>query len=350
MDFVKSDKSDTVERNELDQKPLPEHKDFTLAHLSDPHLSSPNNVRVRDLLNKRLYGYLSWRLHRHIEHREEVLFALLKDVQSTKPDHIVLTGDLTHMSLPSEFLMARELLRSLGPPSKVTVIPGNHDAYVAAAWERTISQFSDYMASDADQVSPDPGKDPCMAFPILRIRGGTALIGMSTGHPTPPFLATGSIGQVQLEKLENILAETGRRGFLRILLIHHPPVSGAVSWRKRLTDRAAFQAVLARQGAELILHGHTHYTFFEHLETPFGRVPSIGVSSASAIGRTSRRRARYHLFRLTQNADRLRLFLSVRVYSPKEQRFIDEGEQLLPLPEPIGLPTTDKASPTTLSG
>lgn len=332
MKFAKIDQSKIFERLDFEHKFLPGHKLFTLAHLSDPHLFSPNGVRVRELLNKRLYGYLSWRLHRRYEHCDEVLSALLVDVRSAEPDHIVLTGDLTHLGLPGEFLMARKLLRSLGPPSKVMVIPGNHDTYVTSAWEHTFGLWSDYMASDPDhQASPGAaagaGKDLLTIFPTLRVRNGIALIGLSTAMPTPLFFAVGRIGKAQMKKLENILSETRRRGLLRIVLIHHPPLSGAISWRKRLTDQAAFQALLKRQGAELILYGHTHYTSSGHLETPFGRVLSIGVPSASALGRTEQRRARYHLFHLMQNDDRLELFLSVRVYLPVEQRFVDGGSQ-----------------------
>ena len=292
-------------------------------------------MRVRELLNKRVYAYLSWHLHRHAEHREEVLDTLLKDLQSTKPDHIVLTGDLTHLGLPSEFRQARELLQALGPPSKVMVIPGNHDAYVATAWECTFRFWSDYMASDADQGFPGV-KDHHIVFPTLRVRGPMALIGVSTACPTTPFLATGSIGIVQMQKLGNILDETRRRHLLRVVLIHHPPVPGTVSWRKRLADQVAFQALLARHGAELILHGHTHRTCLGHLETPWGRVFSIGVPSASALGRTARRRARYHVFRLMRSAGGLEMLLTVKVYSPTERRFVDEGEQRVPLPQPTG--------------
>lgn len=325
-----------MNRFNLGDKLPSKHEVFRLVHLSDPHLISTSGVRLRELLNKRVYAYLSWHLHRHAEHREEVLAALLKDMQSTKPDHIVLTGDLTHLSLPSEFRQARELLQALGPPSKVMVIPGNHDAYVATAWERTFRLWSDYMASDADQVSPGAGRDHRIVFPTLRVRGAMALIGVSTAYPTPPFLATGSIGKVQLKKLENILEETRRRHLVRVVLIHHPPVPGAVSWRKRLTDQAAFQALLARHGAELILHGHTHRTYLGHLETPWGRVFSIGVPSASSLGRTAHRRARYHIFRLMRSAGGLEMLLAVRVYSPTERRFVDEGEQRVPLPQPTG--------------
>jgi len=317
----------------LDDKLPSKHEVFKLAHLSDPHLISSSGVRVRDLLNKRVYGYLSWHLRRHAEHRSEVLAALVEDIQSANPDHIVLTGDLTHLGLPSEFREARELLRSLGPPSKVMAVPGNHDAYAATDWEHTFRLWSDYLASDVDQDLTGAGRDPRTAFPTLRVRGAIALIGVCTAYPTPPFFATGSIGKMQLEKLENILAEIRQRGLLRVLLIHHPPVPGAVSWRNRLTDQLAFQALLARHGAELILHGHTHRTFRGYLETPWGTVSSIGVPSASALGRTERRRARYHLFRLMRNADLLEMLLTVRVYSSKEGRFVDEKEQQIPMPQ-----------------
>jgi Predicted phosphohydrolases len=325
-----------LNRFNLEDKLPSKEEVFRFVHLSDPHLFSATGVRVRDLLNKRVYAYFSWRLHRRAEHCEEVLAALLKDMQSLKPHHIVLTGDLTHMGLPGEFLQARELLQALGPPSKVMVIPGNHDAYVATAWERTFRLWSDYMASDSDQSCPEVVKDHGIAFPTLRVRGDMAFIGVSTACPTIPLLATGSIGKVQLEKLESVLDETRRRHLVRVVLIHHPPVPGTSSWRKRLTDQSAFQALLARHGAELILHGHTHRTTSGHLETPWGRVCSIGVPSASSLGRTAQRRARYHVFRLMQSAGGLGMLLTVRVFSPTKQCFVDEADQWVPLPQPAG--------------
>jgi len=309
-----------------------QHEVFKLAHLSDPHLIASNDVKVRDLLNKRAYGYLSWHLHRHTEHRAQILGALVKDVQSANPDHIAFTGDLTHLGLPREFRKARELLQALGPPSKVTVVPGNHDAYVATEWKDTFRLWSDYMASDSGHARTAPQEDPRAVFPIIRVRGHLALIGVCTAHPTPPFFATGSIGEGQLDKLGEILAETRQRGLVRVLLLHHPPVPGAVSWRNRLTDRRAFQTLLAQHGAELILHGHTHSIVQGYLETPSGTVFSIGVSSASALGRTQRRRARYHLFRLAHNADTFHMALIVRVYSPKEDSFVTEEVRQIPMP------------------
>ena len=332
MNDVKLDQPRSGEHSGQRDKLGSQDQEFTLAHLSDPHLTSLGSVRVRDLLNKRLYGYLSWRLRRSAEHRGEVLAALLEDLGCTRPDHMAVTGDLTHLGLPHEFREARAFLRTLGPPANVTVIPGNHDVYVDTPWDRTFELWRDYMTPDEDQRhSPMTGNSSL--FPFVRVRGPLAVIAVSSARPTLPFLAVGSIGLRQRERLETILAETGRRGLLRVVLIHHPPVSGIVSWRKRLTDQTAFRSIVGRHGAELILHGHTHRIFSQYLETPWGKIFCAGVSSASSIGRSRRRRARYHLFRFIHDAEELKVSLSVRVYAPSERRFVEENLQGVSLPQ-----------------
>ena len=100
---------------------------FTLAHLSDPHMCSLKDLRAHELMNKRILGYLSWRLHRNAVHRDDVLTAMVQDLHALNPDHIVVTGDLTHLGTAGQFQMAQQFLHNLGPPTAVTVIPGNHD-------------------------------------------------------------------------------------------------------------------------------------------------------------------------------------------------------------------------------
>lgn len=308
---------------------------FTLAHLSDLHLTSLNDVKVRELLNKRIFGYLKWQLRRRAEHRREVLDALLHNLQHTTPDHIAVTGDLTHLGLPREFREARNLLQSLGSPSRVTVIPGNHDTYVSTDWNSTFARWTDYMLSDEAHLGTKAGTNVHTTFPSLRIRGIAALIGVSTARPSAPFLAVGSVGQVQLQKLEKILVETGKQRLFRVLLIHHPPVDGTVSWRKRLTDGATLRLILARQGVELVLHGHAHCSSLNHLETTVGRAPAIGVPSASALGHKPKRRARYHIYSLKRNPYGWEMVVTVRCYSPPSKSFVEETETHLVLPRPV---------------
>ncbi len=307
---------------------------FTFVQLSDPHLSSLRSVRIRDLLNKRVLGYLSWRLHRSAEHPREVLSALTHDLGRVRPDHIVITGDLTQIGLPSEFRLAREWLSCLGSPWDVTVIPGNHDAYVPQAWERSFGLWAPYMLSDGMPAGAEATMHPQAMFPTLRVRGSVALIGLSSARPSAPFLAVGSLGSDQLRKLEQILKETGQQALCRILLIHHPPLPDTVAWRKRLTDSASLRTVLARHGAELVLHGHAHRTCVAEFSTSSGSIPAIGVPSASAQGRTPDRRARYHIYRLTRNIEGWELLISVRGYSSAENRFMAEGATCLTVRRP----------------
>ena len=299
---------------------------FSLAHISDPHISCIADIRPGDLLGKRFFGYLKWRLRRRAEHRDSILAALQHDLADTKPDHIAVTGDLTHLSLPAEFRQTRQWLASLGTPDNVTVIPGNHDTYVKTVWQQTLAHWTDYMLSDDADIGDNPGAGFESIFPSLRIRGRIALIGVCTALPTAPHLAVGTIGDRQLQKLETLLAHTADRNLFRVLLIHHPPAPGTVSWRKRLTDAPALQSLLARYGAELVLHGHAHKTDLSKLKTPDGHVAVIGVPSASALGRTPQRRARYVTYHITPRSSGWHLRLAVRVYSPDKNRFMTEHE------------------------
>ena len=146
---------------------------FTLAHLSDPHLAPLPAPRWRDLAGKRALGYLNWTRNRYKIHRREVLDALVKDIHGHQPDHIALTGDLVNIALEAEFPPVRAWLESVGPPDRVTVVPGNHDAYVRATQHRSAEIWGDYLRGDAARTT-----DP-ITFPFVRRRGPLALICVS---------------------------------------------------------------------------------------------------------------------------------------------------------------------------
>ena len=302
---------------------------ITLAHLSDPHISCMNAITTRDLFSKRLFGYLRWKLIRGSGHSDSVLSVLHADLASTKPDHIVVTGDLTHLSLSAEFKKARQWLQTIGSPSTVTVIPGNHDAYVHTDWHKTMAHWTEYMLSDITQESKHPINKIDRIFPSLRIRDHVAIIGVCTAQPTAPHLAVGSIGAGQLDRLEKILSQTARQEYFRVLLIHHPPASGTVSGRKRLIDAPALQSLLANSDVELILHGHTHFAHQCKLKTLSGSVPVMGAPSITALDHPTDRRARYYIYHISPGDDNWNVRLQVRVYSPSENRFIRESEQQL---------------------
>src|SRR5215467_1532565 len=132
-------------------------KPFVLAHLSDPHLGPLPQPGVRELASKRLLGYINWRRSRHRRHRRDALDAITHDLLDRRPDHVAITGDLVNIALPAEFAHAGRWLETLGQPADVSVVPGNHDAYVAAATRYRDRHWLPYMTGDSP--SPLVGED-----------------------------------------------------------------------------------------------------------------------------------------------------------------------------------------------
>ncbi len=307
-------------------------KSFVVAHFSDPHIARVDQIDKRDLLSKRLFGYLRWKLKRRFEQSYDLLTILHKDLQRTKPDHIAITGDLTQLSLPAEFEKARDWLQSLGTPEQVTVIPGNHDTYVKTLWDQTLSHWLDYMLGDAQVQQAGSITSLDELYPTLRIRNRIALIGISTAQPSAPHLATGAIGADQLKKLESILRQLNGQRLFRIILIHHPPIPGVVNWRRSLTDAQFLQTLLERYGAELVLFGHAHKTAHGDLATPAGLIPAIGAPSASSLRRSDARRSRYYLYKIMPSAEGWNVHVDERVFSLDQHQFIAGRQQDFSVP------------------
>jgi 3',5'-cyclic AMP phosphodiesterase CpdA len=292
---------------------------FTLAHLSDPHLPMPQ-ARMGQLLSKRATGYVNWWRHRVHLHVPEALAGIVADIKAQQPDHIALTGDLVNVALPQEYRRAADWLAELGSPDRITVIPGNHDVYVSVPWAESLGLWGAYMAGDGQP--PAAGFD---VFPTIRRRDGIALIGLSSGVPKPPLLATGDLGAGQIARAEKLLVETGAEGLCRIVLIHHPPLTDQSRW-KHLTDASAFQAMIRRVGCEAVLHGHNHRSEIARIAGPAGAVPVLGVSSASASRDSKYGRARYHLIHIERDCEGWRLAVRIRALNADNSGCEPDGD------------------------
>ena len=208
-----------------------------------------------------------------------------------------MTGDILNLGLPGEFPLARDWLASLGTTEHVSFVPGNHDAYVRSSLPHLASTFAPWV----DEAGTVDG--PPFVFPSLRRRGPLALIGLSSAIPTAPLLASGALGAAQREGLARLLETTGADGLVRVVMIHHPPHVAGARRGRGLRDAAAFEAVIARHGAELVIHGHNHRSSVAHLPGPRGPVPVVGVPSCSAVPGTHGHLAAYHLYRFETRGD-----------------------------------------------
>jgi 3',5'-cyclic AMP phosphodiesterase CpdA len=245
---------------------------FRLAHISDVHLGPLPHFRKRDLVSKRITGYLNWRRNRAKSLGSAVLAALIDNLHAAKPDYIAMTGDLVNLSLDAELPAAKLWMEALGEPNSVSYVPGNHDAYVIGALQKTTQNLAEYISDQPQDLT----------FPSLRIRGDIALIGVNSARATPVFVAAGYVSDRQMQALKTVLVDTGKQGLCRVIMIHHPPVRGAASRSKRLYGIRKFQRVIREAGAELVLHGHTHLPTLNWISGPDkSRIPVVGVSAAA---------------------------------------------------------------------
>ncbi|HTQ37005.1 MAG TPA: metallophosphoesterase [Steroidobacteraceae bacterium] len=290
---------------------------LTFAHVSDLHLPFEPRLGWRQRFSKRQLSAWSWRRRRAVQ-RPEILDALRAELRARRPDHVVVTGDITNFSLPGEFAQAAQWLAELAPPGRLSAVPGNHDALVAMPYAQGLGRLGAYMATED-------------GWPYVRYGGSVAFIGLKTALPTAPLLASGRLGTRQLERLGQLLHEEAAAGRTRVVLLHHPPVDGAVSRRKALADRAALRAVLRQAGAELVLHGHARGARLEAVPGPHGPIPVLCVPSSSALPNPRDEAARWHLVTLSGGAQWARV--AVRQWSVAAKGFVDAATYELRLPD-----------------
>lgn len=270
---------------------------FRLAHLSDVHLGPLPEISYRELASKRITGYINWQRNRRAKLHDRVIDLLLTDMHGQKPDHIAVTGDLMNLALREEIEMSRLWLQEVGSGADVSVVPGNHDAYVPGALEKACKAWGEWMWGDGDVHPTGKGE-----FPYLRRRGNCAIIGVSSARATAPFMASGYFGSTQAKRLGALLDKTRKEGLFRVILIHHPPVRGAAKSHKRLFGIGRFQKVLDRHGAELVLHGHTHLPTLYRLSGHDGPVPVVGVAAAGQTPGAPEPASQYNLFQIDGRA------------------------------------------------
>ncbi|MEM6990804.1 MAG: metallophosphoesterase [Myxococcota bacterium] len=257
------------------------------AHISDIHLLDLKGVAPWRYFNKRITGRINLALRRGKKHDGSLFDHATAAAHAVGAERLVVTGDLTNLSLESEFALVARKLDAL--PMPATVIPGNHDTYTrgSVAAQRCESFLSQHMEGERTEGH---------RYPFVQRFDGVALVGLNTGIATPPLRAVGKLGEGQLRRLATILATLREENRARVVLIHHPVLQGASSDHKRLLDLDAFGAVIAEHGAELVLHGHEHRRIDGTLQGPEGDAVVHGIASGTSLSDEPGRRASFSLY------------------------------------------------------
>lgn len=203
-----------------------------LVQITDAHLHADVTTRSR--------AGVPWL------HFQRVLAAAAAE----RPDVIVVTGDISQDETAASYTLAKEALAGL--PCPWFWLPGNHDQVAFMCAEHPL----------LDEVDLQQWR----------------LLLLNTQVPGQPF---GELGSEQLMALTTRLEEDDRP---TLIAMHHPPVDVGADWMDAigLQDREAFWQVLsASPQVKVVLFGHAHQAYAQHIETAAGSVSVYGCPAMS---------------------------------------------------------------------
>jgi 3',5'-cyclic AMP phosphodiesterase CpdA len=166
-------------------------------------------------------------------------------------DHLLITGDLTEDGYLSQFEILAELLaESRIAPERITLVPGNHDAYEDGG------TFAEALAGPLKPYA----ETSTVGVPI-ELRDMT-IVPVSTAFHQSPLRSAGAISDSDLEVLARIVDDEGLRGRPLVFAQHHPPgrhFLPLLQWIDGIVEPRASWAFFERCPHLYVVHGHTHH-------------------------------------------------------------------------------------------
>ncbi len=203
----------------------------TLAHVSDLH-----------------FGY---------DADLEQVEALEELVPSLHADAVIISGDLTQRARHGEFQRALVFSQIVGRAAPTLILSGNHDVQWWASpfgIFGTARMYAKYRRYFGAELSPR------LSIPGAVIAGALTSHGIALGSLTwnlNNLAVMGHLPATEITKATRYF-EAAPPGAVRILVVHHNVLPGAISRRMGLARWDRAQQRLRASGADLILCGHDH--------------------------------------------------------------------------------------------
>ena len=203
-------------------------------------------------------------VHFGVEHVEACAAALVW-ARESRPDLVLVTGDVTQKGYRREFAAAAAWLAQM--PEPVFVVPGNHDTPYWDPFARLFAPWRRY-----ERMIGHPAVDHEFETRDLKVRG------VNTARAAQ-LRSNWSKGVIDLEQTRRAAEalEQAPKGALRVIACHHPliemigtPMTGDV----RRGREAAL--MFARHGVDLVVTGHVH--------VPFALPITVGDKCSYAVG------------------------------------------------------------------
>ena len=247
----------------------------TIIHISDLHFHTyPRNIK--EYKSKRILGMGNLFFRRASQYPLQRAKLLVEQINQMKWDHLVISGDLTQLSLEFEFSLARETLEPLlKDPERVTIIPGNHDRYISE------SGATDYYKQYFGRFFG------CEEIHVRKINSSWVIAGWDSTHPNDWLTASGTVRRSTLQATENLLSSFPEK--TRFIIVNHYPLTFPEDWKvdhfHELYNLVPVRNWILRQPKiRLYLHGHIHRNWQPRL-TRDSSPELLLVNSASSTSR-----------------------------------------------------------------
>jgi len=221
-----------------------------VAHLSDAHVLDhrPAQCRARYELGVRFV-----RLGRPLDAHERAkkLSSAFAAALRAGADHFVVSGDLTETGTPEQFEAFAELLSATKiAPERVTLVPGNHDAYTRQdGWSLALEGPLAPWAATSTRASGH----------VVDL-GGISFLPVDVACHQPVTRSAGELSTLAAEALERRFRDPLLAKGPLVVVQHHPPYRrfGAWQWVDGLRGWATLMNLLERFPHVQLLHGHLH--------------------------------------------------------------------------------------------
>jgi Icc protein len=226
-------------------------RDSTLAHVSDLHLGRS-------------------------ERNDTAATELVRTLARMDPDHVVVSGDVTHRGRHDELARFEQLFAAWRARGVLTVVPGNHDRVGQDAG-------SGLMGGERVRVDSRPG------LWVVSVD--------STGPHNRSYINShGALCRHVLEQVDEALGAAPEDALVAVTLHHHVLPLPEESFAERLASFVGLphanelelgDALLRRVHGrcDLVLHGHRHVPRAFHFDLGLRRLSVYNAGSSSELGR-----------------------------------------------------------------
>jgi len=243
----------------------------TIIHISDLHFHSYPQ-KLREFNAKRILGATNLLIRRAREFPLKRAKLLVEIIQKMEWDHLVISGDITQLSLEKEFSLAREILDPLLiKPERVTVIPGNHDRYINQheGTDFFTKYFGEFFGKNEIHVS--------------EINQKWVLVGWDSAHPNDLNTAAGTVKSSTIRATEKLLHNFPDQ--TNFIVVNHYPLTFPEDWK---FDRShelynlipVRNWILQNSQIRIYLHGHIHLNWLHRL--PRDSAPELLLVNSAA--------------------------------------------------------------------